>query len=83
MDETPYRFEPAFLEEDVPSPLVGLATEIAQCSARLPGRLPAPAAAELADLVRIMDCYYSTKISLFEQRSPGSATPGTEHTPTS
>lgn len=62
MDETPYRFEPAFLEEDVPSALVGLATEIAQSSARLPGRLPAPAAAELADLVRIMNCYYSNLI---------------------
>ena len=46
----------------MPSAHVGLATEISQSSARLPGPLPPPAAAELVDLVRIMNCYYSNLI---------------------
>ena len=62
MNETPYRFEPAYLDGDIPPKLVDLATSLAQESARLPGRLPDPAAAELADLVRIMNCYYSNLI---------------------
>ncbi len=62
MLETPGRMEPVFLSEDIPSELVGLSTDLVAESLKLPGRLPPPAAAELAGLVRIMNCYYSNLI---------------------
>lgn len=62
MDETPYRFEPALIEGDIPEALVALAVDLVSESVRLPGRLPPEAAAELADIVRIMNCYYTNLI---------------------
>lgn len=62
MDETPYRFEPALIEGDIPETLVALAVDLVSESASLPGRLPPEAAAELADIVRIMNCYYTNLI---------------------
>lgn len=59
--ETPYRFEPCLLEQIGPE----LADTIADLSAeseRLGNRLHPRTAETLADLVRVMNCYYSNLI---------------------
>ncbi len=59
--ETPYRFEPCLLERITPE----LADAIAELSAeaeRLGHRLHPRTAENLADLVRVMNCYYSNLI---------------------
>jgi Fic family protein len=59
--ETPFRFEPALLGEP-PAALVDIATEVAVASATLGKALHPKTAAGLADLVRLMNCYYSNLI---------------------
>lgn len=62
MIETPGRIEPCFFEETIPSTLADLSVEI-QREATLLGRgLHPDSAAELADMVRVMNCYYSNLI---------------------
>lgn len=62
MLETPGRIEPCFFEEHIPAALADLSVEI-QREATLLGRgLHPDSAAELADLVRMMNCYYSNLI---------------------
>ena len=62
MHETPYHFEPAFLEGTIPGELLDLTVDMTAASLKLPGRLPPAAVRELADLVRIMNSYYSNLI---------------------
>lgn len=59
--ETPYRLEPCLLDE-VRGRLLDLLTEIPAAAGALPGRLHPKTAASLAELVRIMNCYYSNLI---------------------
>src|ERR1041385_6773793 len=60
-DETPYRIEPCLLDTYPPG-LVDTITELASESKRLGGRLHQKSAASLAELVRMMNCYYSNLI---------------------
>jgi Fic family protein len=62
MLETPGRIEPCFFEESIPVDLADLSVEIQQDATRLGQRLHPDSAAELADLVRVMNCYYSNLI---------------------
>jgi Fic family protein len=59
--ETPYRLEPCFVEEatDV---LLDLLVDLPAAAARLTARLHPKTAENLADLVRVMNCYYSNVI---------------------
>src|SRR6266851_5410989 len=59
--ETVGRFEPALLEQ-LTSPVTDLIAEIAATSAALGKALHPKSAANLADLVRIMNTYYSNLI---------------------
>lgn len=59
--ENPQRIEPAFLEV-VPPRVADLVAEISAASASLTGALHPRAAASLAQLVRIMNAYYSNLI---------------------
>jgi Fic family protein len=59
--EPTYRIEPCLLDE-VPAALSDLIAELAQASAALGGRLHPLTAASLAELVRVMNCYYSNLI---------------------
>jgi Fic family protein len=61
MIETPQRIEPARLE-DVPEALSDLIAEIASAAAKLETSLHPKTAASLAQLVRIMNSYYSNLI---------------------
>ena len=68
MLETPARVEPCFFEDDIPRILADLVSEI-QHEASLLGRdLHLDAAAELAELVRVMNCYYSNLIEGHDTR---------------
>ena len=68
MLETPARVEPCFFEDDIPRILVDLVSEI-QHEASLLGRdLHPDAAAELADFVLVMNCYYSNLIEGHDTR---------------
>lgn len=59
--ETPYRIEPCLLDS-IPLEITDLIANLTSTSARLAGRLHPRTAASLADLVRIMNCYYSNLI---------------------
>jgi len=59
--ETRYRIEPCLLE-DVRGELLDILTEIPAAANALVGRLHPKTAANLADLVRVMNCYYSNLI---------------------
>lgn len=60
--ETPGRIEPCFFEEHIPAELADLSVDIQKEAARLGQGLHPDSAAELADLVRVMNCYYSNLI---------------------
>ena len=59
--ETPSRLEPCLLEE-VTGELLDLLTQLPAEAAALTARLHPRTAANLADLVRVMNCYYSNLI---------------------
>lgn len=59
--ETPSRIEPCFLE-DARGELLDLVTELPAAASALASRLHPKTAANLADLVRVMNCYYSNLI---------------------
>jgi Fic family protein len=59
--EPGYRIEPCLLD-DIPAALSDLIAELAQASAVLGARLHPVSAASLAELVRVMNCYYSNLI---------------------
>lgn len=59
--EAPSRIEPARLE-DAPEKIADLVAELSSAGAALGGRLHPTTAANLADLVRAMNCYYSNLI---------------------
>jgi Fic family protein len=61
MIEAPSRIEPCLIE-DVSGPLLDLLAELPGLAAGLSGRLHPKTAANLADLVRVMNCYYSNLI---------------------
>jgi Fic family protein len=60
-DETPQRIEPARLEE-VPESVANVIAELSAASATLGAKLHPRTAANLADLVRLMNTYYSNLI---------------------
>ena len=62
MLETPGRMEPCFFEEHIPAELADLSVEIQREATLLGQGLHPDSAAELADLVRVMNCYYSNLI---------------------
>src|SRR5947208_15638853 len=62
MIETPARIEPCFFQDTIPSVLADLTVELQREADRLGRGLHSESAAELADLVRIMNCYYSNLI---------------------
>ena len=62
MSETPGRIEPCLFEENVPTVLADLAVEVQRAASGLGRGLHPDSAVELADLVRIMNCYYSNLI---------------------
>ncbi|MFC2967331.1 Fic family protein [Acidimangrovimonas pyrenivorans] len=62
MIETPGRIEPCLFEEFLPAELADLAVEIQRAADALGRGLHPDSARELADLVRIMNCYYSNLI---------------------
>ena len=62
MLESPARIEPCFFEERIPSTLADLTVEIQRAADGLGQGLHPDSAAELADLVRVMNCYYSNLI---------------------
>ena len=62
MLETHGRIEPCFFEELIPVNLADLSVEIQRDATRLGQGLHPDSAAELADLVRVMNCYYSNLI---------------------
>ena len=62
MLETPSRIEPCFFEEHIPAELADLSVEIQREASGLGQGLHPDSAAELADLVRLMNCYYSNLI---------------------
>lgn len=59
--ETPYRIEPCLLET-YPAALVDVIGDIIAAASALGQRLHPRTAASLADLVRVMNCYYSNLI---------------------
>lgn len=62
MTETPARIEPCFFEDTIPSVLADLTVELQREADNLGRGLHPESAAELADLVRMMNCYYSNLI---------------------
>jgi Fic family protein len=62
MLETPGRIEPCFFEEHIPAELADLSVDIQREASELGQGLHPDSAAELADLVRVMNCYYSNLI---------------------
>ncbi len=59
--ETPFRLEPCLLD-DARGELLDLLTELPAAATALAARLHPKTAANLADLVRVMNCYYSNLI---------------------
>ncbi len=59
--ETPSRIEPCLLEA-VPVGLADLIANLTAAAERLGGRLHPQTAASLADMVRVVNCYYSNLI---------------------
>lgn len=68
MIEAPSRIEPCFFEDAIPRVLADLVTEIQQEASQLGRDLHPGSSAELADLVRIMNCYYSNLIEGHDTR---------------
>ncbi|WP_349370037.1 Fic family protein [Salinarimonas sp.] len=68
MIETPARIEPCFFEDEIPRVLADLVSEIQAEAGELGRGLHADAAAELAELVRVMNCYYSNLIEGHDTR---------------
>lgn len=66
--ETPSRIEPLFFEDDVPRVLADLVGELQQEALSLGRDLHPDSVAELADLVRMMNCYYSNLIEGHDTR---------------
>ena len=62
MIETPSRIEPVFFEDQIPQVLADLSIEIQREAGNLGRGLHPESAAELADLVRMMNSYYSNLI---------------------
>lgn len=62
MLETPTRIEPLFFDDAVPTVLADLAIETQKAADELGRALHPESAAELADLVRVMNSYYSNLI---------------------
>jgi len=62
MLETPGRIEPLFFDEAIPTTLADLIVELQQAADNLGRGLHPESAAELAELVRIMNSYYSNLI---------------------
>jgi Fic family protein len=60
--ETPYRIEPCHFDGDIPAVLADLTLELQREAGKLGRGLHPDSAAELADLVRLMNCYYSNLI---------------------
>lgn len=60
--ETPSRIEPLFFSDSIPAELADLAFELQAEASNLGRGLHPDSAMELADLVRIMNCYYSNLI---------------------
>jgi Fic family protein len=60
--EMPSRIEPCLFDDNVPSKIADLAADLATAAATLGGRLHRQTAASLADLVRLMNSYYSNLI---------------------
>ena len=65
--ETPFRIEPCRLEQP-PEQIADVVAEIAAASATLGRALHPRTAANLADLVRLMNCYYSNLIEGHDTR---------------
>jgi len=59
--ETPSRIEPCWLEA-IPIEIADLIANLTTAAERLGGRLHPHTTANLADLVRVMNCYYSNLI---------------------
>jgi len=59
--ETPYRIEPCLLDS-IPIGITDLIANLTTSSERIAGRLHPSTASSLAELVRIMNCYYSNLI---------------------
>jgi len=59
--EAPYRIEPCLLE-NIPIGMTDLIANLTTSSERIASRLHPNTAASLAELVRIMNCYYSNLI---------------------
>lgn len=66
--ETPSRIEPCFFEDAIPRPIADLATDIHSAASELGKSLHPDSAAELADFVRVMNCYYSNLIEGHDTR---------------
>lgn len=66
--ETPFRIEPCFFEDDVPRPIADLVVEIHSAASELGTALHPDATSELADFVRVMNCYYSNLIEGHDTR---------------
>lgn len=62
LHETPQRIEPALLEGEIPEEVAALAVELTVAAAPFSTALHPRTAASLADLVRIMNAYYSNLI---------------------
>jgi Fic family protein len=60
--ETPTRIEPCFFEGEIPASLADLTVEIQRSASALGRGLHPDTLAEAADLVRMMNCYYSNLI---------------------
>lgn len=60
--ETPQRIEPCLFEDQVPTKLADLAVELQAAAGNLGRGLHSDTAAELVELVRVMNCYYSNLI---------------------
>jgi Fic family protein len=61
LEETPSRIEPCLLDEVGPE-IVDLVASVSAASSNLGKRLHPRSAESLADLVRVMNCYYSNLI---------------------
>jgi len=67
MSETAYRIQPTSLET-TPITITNLTAEVIGAAKTLEAKLPAHTANSLADLVRIMNCYYSNLIEGHDTR---------------
>lgn len=64
----PYRIEPCLFENDIPRLLVDLTTQIHAAAIDLERNLHPGSARELAEFVRMMNCYYSNLIEGHDTR---------------